>query len=301
MTQLANHLLPPNSTLLERQLLQTMAHGIALDTDIITGVKFDAPDEWLDALIFEYGLAELSPYITDKRQLIKDGIAWQRIRGTPQSLHNALSWINVTTAIKEPPPSNELDVELAAIDYIPHKHFAEYDLHPHELPNSQQICQIVHLALLAQPKRSRLWRLIFDYDRSVLRLDEGTLDDELLDDDSGIRPTRAQLPCLPSLDVLDVIPKLSFKLQHGSHIIRNTAAIDAAITINHATQTNSWTAHMPYLDDLPDPFEVLSISTSSASSKAAAVYYGQIWADRPWSSTDTTWNKTNVIVTGSHN
>lgn len=301
MTQLADTLLPPNSTLLERQLIQTIAHGVDLDSDIITGVKFDAPDGWLDALIFEYGLAELSPYIKDKRQLIKDGIAWQRIRGTPQSVHDALNWIDVSADIKEPPPSNEYNTDLASIDYIPHKHFAEYDLHPHELPSNAQICQIAQLTLLAQPKRSRLWRLVFDYDRSVLRLDEGALDDELLDDDSGIRPTREQLPCLPKFDALDVIPKLSFKLQYGSHVIRDTADIDAATSINHATQTNSWTAHMPYLDDLPDPFEVLSISTGNASPPAAAIYYGQIWADQSWSSTDSTWDKTNVIVTGSHN
>lgn len=300
MTQLADILLPPNSTLLERQLLQTIAHGMDLDADIITGVKFNAPDDWLDALIFEYGLAELSPYITDKRQLIKDGIAWQRIRGTPQSVHDALSWVDVSADIKEPPPSNEFNADLAAIDYIPAKHFAEYDLHTHEMPNHSQICQIVALAILAQPKRSRLWRLVFDYDRSVLRLDEGSLDDDLLDDDSGIRPTRNQLPCLPNIDALDVIPKLSFKLQYGSQVICDTAAINAAISINHATQTNSWTAHMPYLDDLPDPFEVAAAAINSASPQAPAIYYGQIWADQSWESAGANWIQTNVIVTGSH-
>lgn len=300
MTQLADHLLPPNSTQLERNLVQTIAHSIDLDADMITGVKFDAPDGWLDALIFEYGLAELSPYIKDKRQLIKDGIAWQRIRGTPQSVHDALSWIDVTADIYEPPPSNEFNSDLAAIDYIPAKHFAEYDLHPHELPINAQICQIVALALLAQPKRSRLWRLVFDYDRSVLRLDEGSLDDELLDDDSGIRPTRAQLPCLPNIKSLDIIPKLSFKLQYGAQVIRDTGSVVAATHINHATQTNSWTANMPYLDDLPDPFEVLSISTGNASPPAAAIYYGQVWAAQSWAVTDSTWDKTNIIITGSH-
>lgn len=283
-------LLPPNSTDLERKLAQVGATAILDlgDDAAIRGRKFDPPDNWLDALIWEYALGEITPYISDKRRLISEGIRWTRLRGTPASLHIAFSWVGLDADIIESPPSIERNEP--GITYRPHRHFAEYDLRPHGTPTPAQICQLVNLALLSQPVRSRLWRLVYGYDRGVFRLDDSLLDDALLDDDSGIRIDHAQLPCLPAGSQ----PKISFGTAHGSWAMYEGASLSVAITITIAHVISSVEAHILYLDDLPQPFEIYTIQAGSSTPRAVALYFGQVWADAPWPSS--TWTNTNVII-----
>ena len=282
-------LLPPNSTALEQALAQIGAGILDLgDDDAIRGRKFDPPDNWLDALIYEYALGEITPYISDKRRLISEGIRWTRLRGTPASLHIAFSWVGLDADIIESPPSIERNEP--GITYRPHRHFAEYDLRPHGTPTPAQICQLVNLALLSQPVRSRLWRLVYGYDRGVFRLDDSLLDDALLDDDSGIRIDHAQLPCLPAGSQ----PKISFGTAHGSWAMYEGASLSVAITITIAHVISSVEAHILYLDDLPQPFEIYTIQAGSSTPRAVALYFGQVWADAPWPSS--TWTNTNVII-----
>ena len=283
-------LLPPNSTDLERKLAQVGAPAILDlgDDAAIRGRKFDPPDKWLDALIWEYALGEITPYISDKRRLISEGIRWTRLRGTPASLHLAFSWVGLDADIIESPPSIERNEP--GITYRPHRHFAEYDLRPHGTPTPAQICQLVNLALLSQPVRSRLWRLVYGYDRGVFRLDDSLLDDALLDDDSGIRIDHAQLPCLPAGSQ----PKISFGTAHGSWAMYEGASLSVAITITIAHVISSVEAHILYLDDLPQPFEISTIQAGSSTPRAVALYFGQVWADAPWPSS--TWTNTNVII-----
>ena len=283
-------LLPPNSTDLERKLAQVGAPAILDlgDDAAIRGRKFDPPENWLDALIWEYALGEITPYISDKRRLISEGIRWTRLRGTPASLHLAFSWVGLDADIIESPPSIEHNDPDAT--YRPHRHFAEYDLRPHGMPTPAQICQLVNLALLSQPVRSRLWRLVYGYDRGVFRLDDSLLDDALLDDDSGIRIDHAQLPCLPAGSQ----PKISFGTAHGSWAMYEGASLSVAITITIAHVISSVEAHILYLDDLPQPFEIYTIQAGSSTPRAVALYFGQVWADAPWPSS--TWTNTNVII-----
>ena len=283
-------LLPPNSTDLERKLAQVGAPAILDlgDDAAIRGRKFDPPDKWLDALIWEYALGEITPYISDKRRLISEGIRWTRLRGTPASLHLAFSWVGLDADIIESPPSIERNEP--GITYRPHRHFAEYDLRPHGTPTPAQICQLVNLALLSQPVRSRLWRLVYGYDRGVFKLDHSPLDCDLLDDDSGIRIDHAQLPCLPAGSQ----PKISFGTAHGSWAMYEGASLSVAITITIAHVISSVEAHILYLDDLPQPFEIYTIQAGSSTPRAVALYFGQVWADAPWPSS--TWTNTNVII-----
>ena len=123
-------LLPPNSTALEQALAQIGAGILELgDDDAIRGRKFNPPDNWLDALIYEYALGEITPYFDDKRRLIREGIRWGRCRGTPRSLHLAFAWVGLDADIIEAGPSAETNDPNAS--YQPHRHFAEYDLRPH--------------------------------------------------------------------------------------------------------------------------------------------------------------------------
>ena len=100
-------LLPPNSTDLERKLAQVGAPAILDlgDDAAIRGRKFDPPENWLDALIWEYALGEITPYISDKRRLISEGIRWTRLRGTPASLHSpfrGLGWTPTSSSRRLP-------------------------------------------------------------------------------------------------------------------------------------------------------------------------------------------------------
>ncbi|WP_072281632.1 phage tail protein [Rappaport israeli] len=294
-------LLPPNSTELERKLSFTLQGAtVAQDADIIRGRKFDPPDSWLDLLIWEYGLGELSPYIQDKRQLIDDGLRWSRIRGTPESLHMALSWGGLRARIVESTPSAERNDVLAQQNYVPYKHFAEYDLITDTLPSVVDICNYAHLAILAQPVRSRLWRLVHGYDRGVLKLSDSALDDAFLDDDSGVYPTRAQLPCLPTDEQQGQIPKLSFRQFFSARVERAQTDVIMGMSITYAYHITAWQSHMPYLDDLPGPNEVWTAITGASTPSAAAIYYGQVWADQPWTNAQD-WTNTRIMITkGQH-
>lgn len=283
-------LLPPNSTALEQALAQIGAGILELgDDDAIRGRKFNPPDNWLDALIYEYALGEITPYIHDKRQLIREGIRWSRCRGTPQSLHLAFAWVGLSADIIESGPSAETNDPSAP--YQPHRHFAEYDLHPHGVLTSEQICLLVRLALLSQPVRSRLWRLVYGYDRGVFKLDHSPLDCDLLDDDSGIRIGRAELPCLPP----GSDPKISFRNRHASHVIREESEAWAVVIITVASHVVSRESHVLYLDDLPLPFEIYTALSAAGNPRGVAVYYGQVWADQPWPRSN--WTNTNAIIT----
>ena len=175
--------------------------------------------------------------------------------------------------------------------YQPHRHFAEYDLHPHGVLTPEQICLLVRLALLSQPVRSRLWRLVYGYDRGVFKLDHSPLDCDLLDDDSGIRIGRSELPCLPP----GSDPKISFRNRHSSHAIREESEAWAVVIITVASHAISRESHVLYLDDLPLPFEIYTALSAAGNPRGVAVYYGQIWADQPWPRSN--WTNTNAIIT----
>ena len=282
-------LLPPNSTALEQALAQIGAGILELDDDAaIRGCKFDPPDNWLDALIYEYALGEITPYFDDKRRLIREGIRWSRCRGTPRSLHLAFAWVGLSADIIEPGPSAETNDPNAS--YQPHRHFAEYDLRPHGVLTPEQICLLVRLALLSQPVRSRLWRLVYGHDRGVFKLDHSPLDCDLLDDDSGIRIGRTDLPCLPP----GSDPKISFRQRHASRAIREESEAWAVVIITVASHAVSRESHVLYLDDLPLPFEIYTALSAAGNPRGVAVYYGQVWADQPWPRSN--WTNTNAII-----
>ena len=284
-------ILPPNSTPLEQKLSSACQPAILDlgDNDAIRGRKFDPPDNWLDALIWEYALGEITPYIADKRRLIDEGIRWTRLRGTPASLHLAFSWVGMTADIIESPPSIEPHQPHHA--YQPHRHFAEYDLHLHGFPAPADICRLANLAVLSQPVRARLWRLVYGYDRGVFRLDDSLLDDALLDDDSGIRLDHAGLPCLPKGDT----PKISLRRRHASHAEREESGVQAVYITRITRRITRHEIETLYLDDLPLPFEIYTSIITGAAPRAAAVYYGQVWADQPWPTSN--WQATNALVT----
>lgn len=170
----ADHLLPANATPLEQalSLATDPLSRLALPADAIRQFKTDPSDPLLPWLIWEYGLGELLPYLPEPRQAIAEGILWQRLRGTPAALATALSWIGMRATVEQEPPG---------------VHFAEFQLDPGQVLDSDTaIANLIAIARLSAPARSRLSRLYHGHDLRRVVLDESRLGDALLSDHSGV-------------------------------------------------------------------------------------------------------------------
>ena len=170
----SDHLLPPNATALERSLsLSTdLLTRLGGETEPLKGFKTDPSDSLLPWLIWEYGLGELLPYLPDPRRAIYEGIRWQRLRGTPAALTTALSWIGATATVEQETPGI---------------HFAEFQFDPGQvLDDDGSIANLIAIARLSAPARSRLSRIYHGWDLRRLVLDESRLGEALLSDHSGV-------------------------------------------------------------------------------------------------------------------
>ena len=81
-------LLPNNSTKLERGIAHSSDPIPPLGTileRIRDGKRVNIPDAVVDWLIYEYGLGEVTPYLTDPRQALREG-SIGRGCGAPQQL-----------------------------------------------------------------------------------------------------------------------------------------------------------------------------------------------------------------------
>lgn len=170
----ADHLLPANATPLEQALSLTTdpLSRLALPADAIRQFKTDPSEPLLPWLIWEYGLGELLPYLPQPRQAIAEGILWQRLRGTPAALATALSWIGMRATVEQEPPG---------------VHFAEFQLDPGQVLDSDTaIANLIAIARLSAPARSRLSRIYHGHDLRRVVLDESRLGEALLSDHSGV-------------------------------------------------------------------------------------------------------------------
>jgi phage tail P2-like protein len=170
----ADHLLPANATPLEQALSLSIdsLSRLALPADAIRQFKTDPTDPLLPWLIWEFGLGELLPYLPEPRQAIDEGILWQRLRGTPAALSTALSWIGMRATVEQEPPG---------------VHFAEFQLDPGQVLDSDTaIANLIAIARLSAPARSRLSRIYHGHDLRRVVLDESRLGEALLSDHSGV-------------------------------------------------------------------------------------------------------------------
>ncbi|TVS95189.1 phage tail protein, partial [Wolbachia pipientis] len=134
---------------------------------------FGLKEEILPWLIEEYGLEEILSWVKDKKKSIKEGIKFQRLKGTPASLKIALKWANIEdiTIIEEPPG----------------EHFFELQIGIKDVPNDFFVDAVVELAKLSLPARSRLMRIFNDhYNIGRFILDESFFGN-LLSDYSGVK------------------------------------------------------------------------------------------------------------------
>ncbi|MEM1000464.1 MAG: phage tail protein [Bacteroidota bacterium] len=174
-------LLPPNATRFQRDLERVNAFCFDADRAInsLINLKSDPPEAFLYWLIWEYGLDEILPYIADPRRLIADGLQWQRLRGTPQSLRIALGWIGVDLQrIEEEPPGAAFFQYQLELDGI---------LHRTERGPSFNLCE------LSAPIRARLARIYNrEHDLRPRILSEDSVG-AYLSDYSGVRHAGVRL------------------------------------------------------------------------------------------------------------
>ena len=112
------------------------------------------------------------PYLPEPRQAIVEGIRWQRLRGTPAALTTALSWIGATATVEQETPGI---------------HFAEFQFDPGGvLDDDALIANLIAIARLSAPVRSRLSRIYHGWDLRRLVLDDSILGEALLSDHSGV-------------------------------------------------------------------------------------------------------------------
>lgn len=153
----ALHLLPSNATALERatseaaDLLPELAPG----ADAVRAFKFRAPNESiLPWLVVEYGLGQITPFLPDLATVIEYGLRWNKVKGTPQGVREAMSWVGYAFDELYELPTRRTRWHLFELD-LDRFWDVESDL--------DKIEQVVRLS---QPVRSDFWR---GYDRYNVR------------------------------------------------------------------------------------------------------------------------------------
>lgn len=178
-------LLPNSSGLFEKTLEASYAQrwdtfGGAVAA-IRTAKHISPPPSFLPYLIYEYGLGELTPYVPNLYTLIvaREGVNWQRLRGTPAAIARGLGWIGYTAAIEEAWAGrtywNSLQLRFGALP-------------ANDDPDLGRIEGITSLSL---PQRSQLRRGVYQYDAGAIEADGSRLDHAMLEHESGIAVTAA--------------------------------------------------------------------------------------------------------------
>ena len=276
MTASRYDLLPPNATQLERDFSRATSSLVRTGPPvpiIRTAKRTNIPDSVVPWLIYEYGLGEILPYLGNNQRLaIAEGVLWQRIRGTPESVRVALSWIGVTGLIEESEGGTY--------------RWAEYQLGLSAgTTGSAIIDNIVGIAGISSPVRSRLQRIYAVYDIRQLVWDQGLLDDGMWDDHSGVRPD-------PDW------PQISYGQIHASLVAENTTVASTHTDvigilvqlIDHFRLDHSaW-------DEDRDVINHPALLTNQEGVSGAYLY--QTWGDFTWQAA-TTWLTTNVVATST--
>ena len=222
-------LLPPNATQLERDFSRSISSFQRVSSPvptIRTAKRTDIPDSVVPWLIYEYGLGELLPYLSDQRRALAEGVLWQRVRGAPESLKIALGWIGLDAFLEES--------EAGTLRW------AEYQLGLEAAPNGlAQIERLVGIATISQPVRSRMFRVYGGYDERRFLLDNHLLGTGLLCDDSGV------------YDVEPGWPQLSFGQKTSASAVSGATVSDGYLHIHgdHVQYPTTWVLDRDLLDE----------------------------------------------------
>ncbi len=173
MTSLA----PDTATARVKALSAALAFDAALGPAALDAadIRHDLPAAALPFLVWEFGLEEITPWVTDLAAALRDGRQWQAIRGTPSSIAMALGWISAPlAAIEENPGDTWWDL---------------FQLELSEAVGTDLLDPIIALTRLSRPAHADLIRIYTaEWDHRVLEVDgDGEIDgDGIIDDWSGV-------------------------------------------------------------------------------------------------------------------
>ena len=198
-----NSLLPSNATRFERAVEEAIAYDVRNPAIAPRpGAKLEGYEPFVPWLLWEYGLGEILPFLSDPQRALEEGILWQRLRGTPEALRVAFSW-------------RALD-GVEVFQEEPGQHYAAFQIDTGAIAPVTDIDALIALARLSAPARARLARIFHGYDIRRFKLDDTRLGEGLLSDYSGVwhtdgktrlsfgRVTQAATP-VPDMDVCPVI------------------------------------------------------------------------------------------------
>jgi hypothetical protein len=170
-------LMPDNATPFEEVFSRAIDTYERLDPVIssLHGLKLmNPPASFLPYLVYEYGLGELSPYVPNLYDLIREGIAWQRVRGTPLAMEKALGWLSYTAVIEEAPVRRE--------------YWNAFSLELDRVRDDEaDLLGINGVANLSTPMRSDLWRGFHGYDIRAAEAGFSQAGAVFVGNDSGVR------------------------------------------------------------------------------------------------------------------
>lgn len=148
-----------------------------MGAEAIRHAKFNPPLSFLPFLVYEYGLGELTPYIPNLYSLVVDreGVNWQRVRGTPAAVYKGLGWIGYTATLED---------AWYGRAYWNSTQLRFPSLPAKDSPDLERIEGIVRLSL---PKRSQLRRGVHQYDVGPAIGNASRLNGSLLERESGTR------------------------------------------------------------------------------------------------------------------
>ncbi|KAB2682967.1 phage tail protein [Brucella pseudintermedia] len=164
-------------TPLERVLSESLDKLPSLmpGVESLRGFKFNPPDQIVPYLVAEYGLNEIADYLPDLRAVLREGVSWQRLIGTPAAVHKALRWINHDGDIEEFPAKK--------------RKWWWFQVHlPFEVRNTDFVRPMTQLVKASKPLRSEFARVTAGWDVRAFQLNKHRLNgDAFLNNWSGIR------------------------------------------------------------------------------------------------------------------
>jgi hypothetical protein len=176
--------LPDGSGLFERAFERSWEQrwpALEIGADAIRGAKFNPPPSFLPFLVYEYGLGELTPYVPNLYTLVvgREGVNWQRIRGTPAAVSKGLGWLGYSATMEDA--------------WHGRAYWNSTQLRFPVLPanDNPDLERIEGVTRLSMPLRSRLRRGVHQYDVGALEADGSRLDGSMLDRESGVAVTAA--------------------------------------------------------------------------------------------------------------
>lgn len=170
-------LLPGNATdlMLAHEEAAAPSEQLVGAVDFIKDIKRRRLPSFVPALIWEYGLSQLQPYVPNVNVLLEEGRQWQIERDTYAALDRGLGWIGMSAVIVEA--------------YWERVWWNAFQLDLASLPaaDSPDLDRIENITRLSVPFQSDFRRATWGYDAPAAELDGTRYDDSIFDDESGVR------------------------------------------------------------------------------------------------------------------